>query len=133
MPAKSRILAVDDYEAHAYVLQKMLEAEGFDVAVANSALAAKTKALEFQPHVILMDVNLPDGNGIDVCRSLKAESATAKIAVIFHTATSANSSSRLRAEEAGGVGFLSYPIAKEHLLTVIKGTMARVAAGNERE
>src|SRR5512141_2477822 len=94
------VLAVDDNEAHNYVLRKTLKKLGCEVLAAMTGSEALALA-KLKPKVVLLDVNLPDLNGFEVCRRLKANPTTAKIPVIFISAISQDSHSKLVAEEVG--------------------------------
>jgi CheY-like chemotaxis protein len=121
MPLKGiTVLAVDDNEAHNYVLKKVLQRHGSEVVSAMTGSEALALARS-TPTLILLDVNLPDLNGFEVCRRLKANSETAKIPVIFISAISHDPHSKLLAEEAGAAGFLFYPIEEQQLIAAIKG------------
>lgn len=103
----------------------MLEAAGYDVAIAHTGIDAVSVAMALAPDVILLDINLPDMNGVEVCRRLRANSKTFSIPVIFHSATHATDVWRARAEAVGATEFLTYPIEREHILTVIAGVVAK--------
>lgn len=121
------VLAVDDNEVHRYAMQRVLKLLGYNVLEAATARDALKLALEHNPDVVLMDVNLPDGNGIDVCRRLREQPFTGNIAVVLHTASSAMEVVQSSGERAGADGFLLYPIEREHLRTVITGALSRRA------
>src|SRR6266545_1913158 len=80
------VLVVNDNEVQNNVLTRMLEHEGFRVLRAFSGHEALVEAKK-NPQMILMDVNMPDMGGFDVCRLLKGDAATGKIPVVFITAT----------------------------------------------
>ena len=117
------ILLVDDNDTHRYALGKHLTQSGFQVLHAHSAAEALKLALARRPDAILLDINLPDVNGFDVCQQLKADPRTKSIPVVFHSATHDTASARSQAADLGAVSFLSYPINVEHLETVIKAAI----------
>jgi CheY-like chemotaxis protein len=121
-----KILTVDDNEAHLYALSRILEHAGHEVFSASTGAATLEIAQRELPHVVLLDINLPDINGFEVCRRLKEDARTRRVAVIFHTATHATSGARSQAETLGASSFLTYPISSDHLLSVIEGSAARV-------
>jgi CheY-like chemotaxis protein len=114
------VLAIDDNEAHNYVLRKILKKLGSEVVSGITGSEALALA-KLSPAVILLDVNLPDLNGFEVCRRLKANADTATIPVIFISAISQEPHSRRLAEEAGAAAFLFYPIDEHQLITAIRG------------
>jgi CheY-like chemotaxis protein len=127
------IIAVDDNEIHAYALRKMLEKHGYTVIEAHSGEEAVEFTKQHRPDLILLDVNLPDFNGFEVCRRVRAMH-TFLPAVVFHTAVSANQATRAQAMAAGATAFLTYPVATEQLLMVINASIKRsrqAAAGTE--
>ncbi len=81
---ESRVLIVDDVDAHLEVLVDALSGE-YDVLVATNGADALTAVLEDQPDLILLDIVMPDMDGYEVCRRLKADSRTRDIPVIFIT------------------------------------------------
>lgn len=86
MIQNKKILVVDD-EPHVRILLKSrLEANGFNVATAYGGLQALEKVKEEKPDLILLDIVMPDLNGYEVAKQLKADPATAKIPIIIFTA-----------------------------------------------
>lgn len=121
---KPTILAVDDNEIHCYAMVRMLEHAGFRMLRAGTGTQALLMVTEHKPDAVLLDINLPDVNGYEVCRRIKAESDTRHIPVIFHTATDATAGAKTHADLVGAAAFLTYPIQQEHLLMVLRGTLA---------
>lgn len=117
------ILLVDDNHTHLYSLGKHLTESGFEVAQASSAGTAVELAVSRRPDAILLDINLPDATGFEVCRQLKADLRTTHIPVVFHSATHDTASARSQAADLGAASFLSYPINVEHLENVIKAVI----------
>lgn len=106
-------------------MQRMLKKMGFGVLEAGTAKDALRLTMEHVPDVVLMDIHLPDGNGIDVCRKIRAHDATSNIGVVLHTATSPFDVVQTHGERAGADGFLMFPIESEHLRTIISGVRSR--------
>ena len=128
MPAT--ILSVDDNEAHSYAMARMLEHAGYKVLRASTGSRALKVVMEHKPDAVLLDINLPDINGYEVCQRIKTASDTRHIPVIFHTATDATAGARSHAELVGAAAFLTYPIQRDHLLTVLRGTLAGKDSSN---
>ena len=122
-----KVLAVDDNEMHCYALRKVLEHSGFEVCVAHNGSDALAIARQQKPDVVLLDINLPDVTGYEVCTRLKQDEATSNIAVVFHSATASTGPAKSYASSIGGSGFLTYPIEPEQLTLVIRGAAARVS------
>lgn len=113
-----RILVVEDDDDVRRVLEVMLVGEGYTVMAAGNGEEALRIAARHKPHVILLDVMLPDKSGIDVCRELRALPQTSLVPVIFLTARS-DMQTELAGFEAGGDDYLVKPIDRERLLARI--------------
>jgi two-component system cell cycle response regulator len=105
----ARVLVVDDIAANLRLLEAKLLNEYYEVAVAASGEEALALVLRWMPDVILLDVMMPEMDGYDVCRRLKAEPMTAHIPVVMVTALT-DQSERVRGLEAGADDFLSKPV-----------------------
>src|SRR5688572_234462 len=131
MPAGApplRVLNVDDYGPARYARTKVLGQAGFDVVEASTAAEALARVAAVRPDVILLDVNLPDADGYQVCRRLKDDPATATIPVLHLSAAYRGAGDQARGLDAGADGFLVEPIAPEVLLATIRSVArARLA------
>src|SRR5262245_34949063 len=83
--ANARVLVADDEESVAELLRRMLVKDGYTVEVVNDGLAALAAVSERKPHVVLLDVNMPGMNGIDVCRRIKQDLANRLTPVVLVT------------------------------------------------
>ena len=109
------VLVVDDIAANRNLLGETLEPQGYDVLLASNGEMALKVAGKARPRVILLDVNMPDMDGYEVCRQLKADSALAEIPVIFITAND-DTQSLVKGFQAGGVDFISKPFKQQEVL-----------------
>ena len=123
------LLVVDDNEAHNYALSKSLKAAGANVLSAHSGSETLELAKQ-KPNVILLDVNLPDLNGFEVCRRIKADPNTKDIAVIFISATYQDPNSKALAQSVGAETYLFHPVDKQQLLAIIQGQIHRATDGH---
>lgn len=115
------ILLVDDNQTHQYSLGRHLEEFGFDVLSARNGSEALRIAASRRPDAVLLDINLPDMSGFNVCEKLKSDPKTESVPIIFHSATHDTQSARTQAMDLGAVSFLNYPISIEHLISVLRG------------
>jgi CheY-like chemotaxis protein len=83
LPNPRRILIVDDDDAQADVLSMRLAQQGFDAITANSGRTGLTMARTGRPHLVLLDLRLPDVDGLNVCQELNDDPSTCSIPVII--------------------------------------------------
>jgi DNA-binding response OmpR family regulator len=81
-----RILIVDDEHDFIELLQYKLAGRGYDLIVANDGVHALSQARTMKPNLILLDILLPDLDGLSVCEILRRQPSTKKIPVIFMSA-----------------------------------------------
>ena len=125
-----RILNADDYGPARYARTKLLRQAGFEVLEAETGAETLRQAIASRPHVILLDVKLPDVDGYEVCRQLKAHPATAAIPVLHTSAAHREARDHARGLDAGADGFLVEPVAPEVLLATVR-SVARARLAEE--
>jgi two-component system cell cycle response regulator DivK len=112
------ILIVEDNEKNMKLARDILRAKGYAVLEAVNGQDGVKLALEHQPDLVLMDIQLPDINGIEAFGRIRANAATARVPVVAFTA-SVTAGDRSRIGDAGFDAFLGKPIQlKEFLETV---------------
>jgi two-component system, cell cycle response regulator DivK len=109
MLAEPLVLIVEDNERNLELVRDLLELRGFRTLEATSATAGIALASEYEPDVVLMDVQLPDLDGVNALRHLRANPATASIPILALTAF-AMKEDRARFLEAGFDGYLMKPV-----------------------
>src|SRR5258706_12299152 len=110
-----RILVVDDAAANVDLLADLLEPEGYQLLVAATGEQALEVAFTAAPSLILLDMMLPDLDGCEVCRRLKANQAMASTPVIFITARD-EPTALLEAFRAGGVDYITKPFHRDEVV-----------------
>ena len=115
----ARILVVDDIPANVKLLEARLLAEYFEVLTAYSGAEALEACENGKVDVVLLDVMMPQMDGFEVCRRLKADPATQHIPVVMVTALD-HISDRVRGLEAGADDFLTKPVNDLQLMTRVK-------------
>lgn len=117
------ILIVDDQEQNLKVVGTVLTMTGYEVIPASSGVQA-LKRLEVQlPDLILLDVLMPDMDGLEVCREIKANAVLAEIPIIFLSAAD-DKNLIVQALETGGVDYVTKPFNKAELLTRVRTHLA---------
>jgi len=118
MPGKL-ILLVEDNDNNRLLVRDVLKASGYRVAEAETAEDGLRMAVQQQPALILMDIQLPGMNGIEALRQLRADPATRAIPVIAVTA-SAMTQDRHQIMAAGFDGYQSKPISVKGFLQAVR-------------
>ncbi len=109
---KTKVLIVDDEAAQRWMLREALTDWGYETVEATDSAQALTVAVEEQPEVILLDVNLPDGSGLELLRKLKVRLPHAAILMVTGEAIYDNVVSALR---GGALDFLRKPLVLAEL------------------
>ena len=115
----ARVLVVDDIPANVKLLEARLTAEYFDVVTAMSGPEALLICRKAQCDIVLLDIMMPEMDGFEVCRRLKADPATHHIPVIMVTALD-QPSDRVRGLEAGADDFLTKPVSDIALIARVR-------------
>jgi PAS domain S-box-containing protein len=116
------ILVVDDTEAERYFVSRVLRKAGFEVREGSSGGDAIRLARE-QPDLITLDVRLPDINGFEVCRRLKADPATRDIPVLHISASYTSAESKAEGLEGGADGYLTHPADPGELVATVRALL----------
>ncbi len=126
MPANQpSVLVVEDEAAQREVLAYNLQAEGYDVASADSGDDALLLVDEAPPDVIILDWMLPEVSGIEICRRLKARTETRNIPVIMLTARS-EEGDRVRGLEIGADDYVVKPYSVAELMARVRTQLRRI-------
>ena len=124
-----KILIVEDNQENRDALSRRLERRGYSVIIATDGRAGVTMAQEEHPDLILMDLNLPDVDGWEATRLIKASAETAAIPIIALTAH-AIAGDEQRALQAGCNDYHSKPVEFPRLLGQIEGLLNTAQAAS---
>jgi two-component system, sensor histidine kinase and response regulator len=113
------VLAVDDILENLQVLGSLLRESGVKFAFATSGKQALNSVASKLPDLILLDINMPEMDGFEVCEKLKSNPQTAEVPVIFLTAKT-EAEDIVKGFQLGGVDYITKPFKKEELLTRVK-------------
>ena len=121
---KPKILVVDDEPEAVELLEFNLKQAGYVVSTAGDGADALKRARSQTPDMIVLDVMLPEMDGFEICKSLRLDSATAKIPIIMLTAKAAEID-RVLGLELGADDYLTKPFSPRELLLRIKKILGR--------
>ncbi|MFY0563144.1 response regulator [Archangium lansingense] len=125
------LLNINDNEANRYAVTRLLRAAGFQVREGGTGAEALQLASEVLPDLIVLDVKLPDLNGIEVCRRLKADPRTASIAVLHLSANYIRTENKVEGLESGADGYLAQPVDSAELLATVRSLLRMRLAEEE--
>lgn len=120
-----RILVVDDELDIREFVQYNLVKEGYEVACAVNGRDALAKAAEFRPHLILMDMMMPEMDGREACRALRANPATAKTMILFLSAV-CEEESLIGCYDAGADDYITKPVSMKVLCSRVAAIKKRI-------
>lgn len=121
-PRDKVILVVDDEETNCELLASILEAEGYRVVIATTGADALEHVRKGAVDLVLLDVMLPEMDGIQVCKRIRRDLGDATLPIVFITALT-DRDSRVRGKRAGGDDFLAKPIDTLELLTRVENLL----------
>lgn len=116
---KINILVVDDTPDNLRLLSAMLTTEGYEVRKALNGKMALSACKILQPDLILLDINMPEMNGYEVCQELKAEEITFQIPVIFISALN-DVLDKVKAFDVGGSDYITKPFHAAEVISRIE-------------
>lgn len=126
---KRHILIVDDEEDLSFIMSEMLEGYGYEVSCAASADAAFDVLAENRFDLVLLDVNLPETTGFEICRELRKASS---VPVIFASARTGEAD-RITGFDIGGDDYLPKPYSMNELLARVNALIRRAYGFSEEE
>jgi DNA-binding response OmpR family regulator len=121
---KARLLIVEDDLDIANMLRIYFNSQGYDVDLAPRGSEALEKTRHVMPHLIVLDIMLPDIDGYEVCRTLRTNTRTSHIPVIFLTQKDERSD-KLQGLELGADNYITKPFDIEELKLYVQNAIAR--------
>ena len=123
MSENVRVLVVDDEPQMLRAVSRLLRSAGYGVVEASTGNEGLRLAKENRPDLILLDVVLPDVNGIEVCRRIKADAAMAESYVVLISGMQTASESQAEGLEGGADGYIVRPISNRELLARVEALL----------
>ena len=124
------VLVVDDTEGNRYAVSRLLRGAGMRVSEAANGLEA-LRLIEETPDLVVLDINLPDMTGYDVCRRIKSQGASAFIPVMHLSASYTASADRAFGLEAGADAYLTHPLEPAVFLATARSLLRAAHAESE--
>jgi two-component system sensor histidine kinase/response regulator len=128
--AAPKILVVDDQPINVQLLKRKLEREGIKILAAYNGLEALDFVKRDRPDLILLDVMMPDMDGIEVCQRLQADEDTKSIPIIFITARTSKEG-KIEGLSVGAVDYITKPIDLDETLARVQTQLRFVAVNRE--
>jgi CheY-like chemotaxis protein len=128
--ANPKILVIDDQPLNVQLLKRKLEREGLDVLAAYNGAEGLLQIAQAKPDLVLLDMMMPDMNGIEVCQRLQASEETRAIPVIFITARTTKES-KLEGLGVGAVDYITKPIDLDETLARVQTQLRFVSINRE--
>ncbi len=122
---ETRILNVDDDDANRYAKSRILKRAGYQIVEAGTGMDALRLVKESKPELVLLDVKLPDINGLDVCRRIKEDPDSSHIMVLQISASHIATPDRVLGLECGADTYLTEPVESTELLATV-GALLRL-------
>jgi PAS domain S-box-containing protein len=118
-----RVLNVDDDDLTRYSITQILRRGGYDVIEGRTAAEALHAVATEHPAIVILDVNLPDGDGIEVCRRIKGTAETALVPVVQLSASAVGIEDQVAGLEGGADAYLLWPVDQHVLLATVKSLL----------
>ena len=123
--ATEAILLVDDNPTNLQLLFETLDGRGYKLLIAKDGKTALSIARKAGPNLILLDIMMPEIDGYEVCRQLKADPATAEIPVIFLSALT-DTKDKVQGLDLGAVDYVTKPFSIRELMARVKAIFRRI-------
>ena len=125
------IVNVDDHDSTRFLRTRVLTQEGYSVVQAATAAGAREFGIADDTELTLLDINLPDGSGFDVCRLLKHNRPFTPVVMV--SSTHRTTQARLDGLAAGADAYLMEPVPPKQLVGIIRGFLGHVAEDEGHE
>jgi DNA-binding response OmpR family regulator len=127
-----KVLVMEDDPSVSAVVRDLLVAEEYNVQVAGDLASGLAQAVQFRPQLIILDLNLPDGDGLKLCASLKESTSTRDIE-IFMLTSRGTAEDIVRGLEAGAEDYLAKPFHQREFLARVRKILRRSQAAPASE
>ena len=122
---RALILNVDDYQAARYAKTRLLINAAFRVVEAETGKEALDLVSSLYPRLVLLDVKLPDTDGRDVCRKIKAHPTSADVLVVLTSSALISPNDVTSSRECGADAYLAAPFQPRDLVALVRSVISR--------
>lgn len=122
--SKPKVLVIDDEQDIRDIISYNLKKEDFDVEVAEDGESGLSKTLEFKPDIVLLDVMMPNMDGIEVCERIRTTAGMENVLICFLTARSEDYS-QIAGLEAGADDYITKPLKPKVLVSRLHALLRR--------
>jgi CheY-like chemotaxis protein len=127
----TKILNVDDHEVNRYLRTQVLQSAGYSIIEAATGAEALARYAADRPQMVLLDVNLPDMSGFEVCRLIKDMQDGMTTVVVHISATAIAIEQQTEGLEGGADGYLAEPVEPDFLVAQVR-SLLRLQSAEER-
>ncbi len=127
-----RILLVDDEPDIVEIIEYNLSKEGYEVITAQNGLEGYQKAIEFEPHLIILDVMMPEMDGFETCKKIRSNASTANTIIAFLSARG-EEHSQMEGFDLGADDYIAKPIRMSLLKSRVKALLKRIPEPSETD
>jgi PAS domain S-box-containing protein len=119
-PVAQRVLVVDDHAGTLAATMRVVASAGYQVAPAETGQEALQRVAEFNPHLVLLDMFLPDLSGTEVLARIRADARSENTTVVFLSAQETRADRQAAALDAGADGYIARPVTNKELLARVR-------------
>ena len=120
-----KLLIIEDDKIMSKVMARMFTSEKYEVNVSYTAEDGFKTCLKELPDLVILDINLPDGNGLDLCKRMKENQRIRHIPVIFLTGDATSIDSKIQGMENGAEDYILKPFIADELIARVAGIIKR--------
>jgi len=120
---KPRILVVDDIQDNLDLVSEVLEDDGYEIVTADSAEMALVLYKEQRPDLAILDVRMPETDGLDLCKRLREEFSSQPVPIVFLTAERTAADDAVRGLDLGACDYISKPCDRDEFRARVRAAL----------
>jgi len=120
-----KLLIIEDDKIMSNVMARLFTSEKYEVSISHTAEDGLKTCLKELPDLVVLDINLPDGNGLDLCKRMKENQRIRHIPIVFLTGDATSIDSKIQGMECGAEDYILKPFIADELLARVAGIIKR--------